>query len=85
MVIVLDAASTGTFAYECAVDVLVVTYEDILKDGLLIDESTQNKWDPWSGEAVEGSLKEKRLRPVYDLITYMNAWENFYPDGQLIR
>ena len=85
VVIVFDAPSTRTFAYECAVDDLVLTFGDTLQEGLLIDESTQSKWNPWTGEAVEGSLKGKRLRPVYGLITYMNAWENFYPDGQSIR
>jgi len=85
VVIVFDAVSTKTFAYECTVDNLVLTFEDVLLDGLLIDESTQSKWDPWSGEAVEGLLKGNRLRPVYGLITYMNAWERFYPDGKLVR
>lgn len=85
IVIVFEATSTRTFAYQCSLDDLVLTFDDALQDGLLMDQSTRTKWDPWSGEAVEGHLKGKRLRPVYGLTTYMNAWENFYPDGKLVR
>lgn len=85
VVIVFDAKSTRTFAYQSKVDETNLTFETSLQDGFLVDETSQTKWDPWSGEAVDGPWKGKRLQTVYGLITYMEAWKRFYPEGKLVQ
>lgn len=52
-------------------------------DGKLVDLETESHWDPISGVAVSGPLKDSRLRPLASRISYGKSWRKFFPDGDV--
>lgn len=85
VVIVFEPESIRTFAYLRLIDDSEHHFEDGLNKGFLVDKETKTQWDPWTGRAADGPLKGRTLQPVHGLITYINAWEHFYPDGKVIK
>jgi hypothetical protein len=84
LVIAFDTESTRTFAYYRNVDDQTISFEANLKDGLLVDKATGSLWDPWTGKSTAGDHKGKQLKPVCGLVTYIESWKQFYPDGRLV-
>jgi len=54
-------------------------------DRKMKDEETGSEWDRISGEAVSGSMKGKKLKPVSGTISFRKAWEAFYPDDKILK
>ena len=54
------------------------------KDGLLIDSSSNSRWDPHSGVCVEGKSKGQMLTQRVGIMSFTRAWKNFHPDSRQI-
>jgi len=51
-------------------------------DGLqtFIDQETGSRWDPFSGEAVDGPLAGEQLQRLKSTIVFWFGWADFFPD-----
>lgn len=49
----------------------------------VLEDLLGNRWDPLSGEAIEGPSAGERLRPVPAFTVYWFVWARFYPDTDL--
>ena len=45
------------------------------------DRETASVWDPVKGQAVEGPLQGKKLKPLVGIVAYRRAWQDFHPDS----
>ena len=80
VLVVFDPQSTRAAVYERRLGERTFTFEPQLKDGKLEDQETHSRWDPWSGVAAAGPLKDQTLRRLYGIVSFRSAWEVFYPD-----
>ncbi len=53
--------------------------------GTLIDRTTSSRWDPTSGQALEGPLKGKRLKVLPGIVSFRRAWEVFHPGSRYAK
>lgn len=53
-----------------------------LAEGLLIDEETGTRWDPFTGAAHAGPLAGERLAQVSHTLSFDWAWQIFYHDSR---
>ena len=49
------------------------------KNGKLIDRETGSEWDLITGQAINGSLKGRRLPALPGIVSYYHAWMIFRP------
>ena len=49
----------------------------------LKDTQTGSVWDPLSGKALSGPLKDKQLRPLIAIPIRVSRYRGFYPDGEV--
>ncbi len=59
----------------------LLTFES--RDGEVFDRETSSRWDPFTGRALAGKLKGKRLTPVPGVVSYRRVWEAFHPDTRV--
>ena len=84
VVLVFDADSTRTFAFDRMLENKQLSFELELQNGSLLDKETGSLWDPWSGVSTSGTHEGKQLKPIYGLITYIKSWKQFYPESRLV-
>lgn len=79
VLLVFDPNSATTYAYRRSVNdqVLVLTK----KDGRLVDQQTGTSWDPASGMALSGKMKDKRLEPLPIILSFREPWQFFHPNS----
>jgi len=51
---------------------------------ILIDEETESLWSQLLGEAEQGRLKGKKLRPLPSVLTDWESWRKQHPDGTVL-
>lgn len=73
-----EEGSTGTF--NRFIEGMTLTFE--LKSGSVVDRQTGSRWSV-TGEAVEGPLKGKQLKPVTSGDYFAFAWLVFWPDTEI--
>ena len=56
---------------------------DDREGGTVLEDLLGNRWNPLSGEAVEGPLKGELLQPVPAFTVYWFVWARFYPETAL--
>jgi len=66
--------------YSRNLDGQVLEFE--LRDGRFFDKQTGSEWNI-GGQAVEGPLKGKSLKPVLSCVGFWFAWVAFFPDLEL--
>jgi len=83
VLVFFDASSGAAAAYEPRVGEISLEFESKLKDFKVVDTTTGSTWNLLLGEAVEGTLKGKRLpvHPVKEI--YWGAWVDYYPKTYL--
>lgn len=52
---------------------------------VLVDDQTGSKWRAFTGIAIEGDLKGKRLDPINTLPVYWRNWNNHYPGARVYK
>jgi hypothetical protein len=53
-----------------------------LEDETLRDDQTGSTWDPTTGRALDGSLRDRRLEHLPGVVVLSRVWDAFYPRGQ---
>jgi hypothetical protein len=77
----LDGLATGVF--DRRLDDRTLTFEQGAQPGDMNDSETGSTWDKLTGEAIEGSLKGKRLQKYPFIAAFWFAWTDFYPQTEL--
>lgn len=80
LVIWFEKNSSAAWGYDREVDERVLEFE--LKDGQIIDTQTESTWDLRKGLAVDGPMKDTRLKALPTLITLSRAWDAFHGDSK---
>jgi len=79
ILIVFDPESTAVWIYDREVDGEVLSFEP--HGALVKDRETTSLWDPAKGEATQGPLQGKKLKPLVGIVAYRRAWRDFHPDS----
>ncbi len=80
LVVVLDRKSFALRIFDRRVG--EQTLEFSWRDDHWEDLQTGTRWHPLTGEALEGPLKGKRLRPLEGIFSYTRAWLDFHPRSE---
>lgn len=56
----------------------------LAKGDRLQDNETGSLWDPMTGEAIEGSMKGKRMNAFVSTYSLWFAWKKYRPDTELV-
>ena len=84
IVVAFNPKTTRALVFEGSIDGESIRFEDGYLDGLLIDQKTKSRWDPWSGTAISGELAGRTMLSRYGIISFRKAWEMFYPDSSIV-
>lgn len=60
----------------------LLTFEE--QDGALVDRETGSEWDRMLGVAVSGEMEGNRLQQLPGIVSYLERWQGFHPDGETI-
>ncbi len=77
ILIVRDTTNGTMVLYGRKVDQRDLSFD--WKDGKLIDRGTGSEWDLITGQAINGTLKGRRLPSLPGIVSYYHAWEIFHP------
>lgn len=85
--VVYDDSSKTATAWDRRLDdkTLTLEQERASPEAPLVfrDAETSGTWNPVTGEAIEGPLSGKRLRPVPGVSILRDRWKTFYPTGEV--
>lgn len=56
-----------------------------LKEEKMTDEQTGSTWDLTTGKALEGPLKGKYLEPYPAIVSLIDPWVGFHPEGKVFE
>ncbi len=84
ILLAFEPDSTRAFVYERNLDGQTLEFSDAYTDGQLVDRETGSHWDPWTGQAVTGTLAGKQINSQYGLISFRRSWALFYPDTEIV-
>ncbi len=84
IIIAFDPTTARAFVFDGLLNEEEIQFDDRYVDGLLVDQLTKSRWDPWSGSAILGKLSGKTLTSRYGIISFRKAWAIFYPDSPII-
>ncbi len=77
---VMEPDSLTPCLYERAVGGRVLTFA--WSGGRLTDGETGSHWEVLTGKAVDGPLAGQELTPLPGLVSYRDAWRQFYPRSE---
>jgi hypothetical protein len=77
VLVVFDAASSTAALYERTLPEGVLTFQS--NGDKVVDEQGGSTWEPVTGEAVAGPLRDRRLRRLPAVLATRKAWEAFHP------
>ena len=49
----------------------------------IVDDDSGSTWLALSGEAVDGPRKGEKLTPVWAMVAYWYAWQNFFTGSEI--
>lgn len=79
-----DPASRTARAYDRRVDGRVLTFALAADDaGELADAETASRWNPLTGQAVEGPLAGARLTPLLATTAFEFGWVGYFPESDV--
>ncbi len=79
VVLFFDRESGTPYLFERTVKTRTLTFARV--DGKIIDEQTNSVWDPRSGTALSGELKDSQLNQLVGITSFAKSWKAFYPDS----
>ena len=75
---------TGTImVYDREVDGSVIDFEKYTSQDFAIDNITNTTWNLVNGIGIDGSKKDKTLRPINFLAVYWFVWADYYPETEI--
>lgn len=74
-------------AYRAKFDGRVLRFRVVTRDGRewLEDEQTGSRWDPLTGRAVAGTLKDRQLASLAYLHSYWYAWSAYQRETRIVE
>ncbi len=71
-------------AFDAKVDGKTLTFS-ASGERRMTDSSTSSEWDVVTGEALSGPLKGKSLKEIPGTVSFLKAWNAFYPDDEVVN
>ena len=79
VLVLFDQKSFTATIYDRKLDDRILSFH--LKDGKLRDRETKSEWNPRTGVAITGPMKDKPLKLRPGIISDAAAWAQFHPDN----
>lgn len=79
VIIVHDQNGLGTRIFSSIMDNNSLTF--VIKNDQMRDLETDSTWNMRTGEAIDGNLKGRSLKPLESKISLKKAWKVFYPES----
>ncbi len=84
LVVTHEGKGGGVKAFEAIVDGKAVSFSSS-GERAMTDSSTNSEWDIVTGKARSGPMKGRALRELPGTVSFLKAWESFYPDDQVVK
>ncbi len=79
IVLMFNKTSAATQAYRRDLDGQTLRF--VAREERIVDQQTGSTWNPSSGKAVDGPLKDKQLKPVVTILSFRKPWKFFHPES----
>jgi hypothetical protein len=80
LLVVFDRKTSTASAYDRRSGDMELTFRS--QGNQVTDDQTGSVWDPITGLAIKGPLKERRLTPVAGIVSLVAAWRTFHPESE---
>src|SRR5262249_47443978 len=80
-VVVFDRRSVTARMYSRKLGQRTLTFE--MKAGKLTDKETGSTWEPVTGQALTGPLKDQHLTAQPAIVSFRETWLNFHPNSEV--
>lgn len=89
LVVLFDRDAASAVVFDRRTEDRTVTFRNVEKQNgtqpAMVDMETGSRWNPMTGEAIEGPLKGTVLRRVPSHYSFWFAWIDFFPDTELFQ
>lgn len=80
VVVLFDRDSVTARLYSRKVKDRELIFES--RGGKITDRETGSTWEPVTGQAVDGALKDSHLQALPAIVSYRQTWHAFYPESK---